>query len=324
MTGRARLIALGGAVLLLVLGALFVTVPWYRPGPLAKDTPFIVPDGSSLGSVSNKLEREGMIRSASSFRLRARLFGGGAPIKAGEFMLPKGASAGKVLEVIQGDDVLRRFVTVPEGMPSIMVYERLMAQPYLTGAIPVPSEGSILPDSYDFQRGESRLAVLTRMQKAMQRVLAEAWAKRQPGLVVKTPHEALTLASIVEKETGKPSERKMVAGLYSNRLRQGIILQADPTVIYPITKGKPLGRRILRSELQAINAYNTYTMAGLPAGPITNPGKASIEAVLHPAPTSALYMVADGSGGHAFADTLEQHYANVAKWYAIRHAKGEM
>jgi UPF0755 protein len=226
--------------------------------------------------------------------------------------------------VLQGDEVMRRFVTIPEGMPSIMVYDRLMAQPYLAGPIPVPAEGTILPDSYDFQRGESRAAVVARMQAAMQRVVQESWAKRAPGIVVRTPHEAVTLASIVEKETGKPSERQMVAGLYSNRIRQGIMLQADPTIIYPITRGKPLGRRIKQSEIQAVNTYNTYTMVGLPAGPITNPGRASIEAVLNPAKTDALYMVADGTGGHAFAATLQQHNDNVARWFAIRRAKGEM
>jgi UPF0755 protein len=157
----------------------------------------------------------------------------------------------------------------------------------------------------------------------MQRTLAELWAKKAPGSVVRTPLEALTLAAIVEKETGKPSERRTVAGLYSNRLRQGIMLQADPTIIYPITKGKPLGRRIRQSEIQAINEYNTYTMIGLPRGPITNPGRASIEAVLNPAATSALYMVADGTGGHLFADTLEQHNANVERWYTIRKERGD-
>jgi UPF0755 protein len=220
--------------------------------------------------------------------------------------------------------VLRRFVAVPEGMPSIMVHERLMAQPYLTGAIPVPAEGSILPDSYDFERDESRQAVLRRMQAAMNRTLKELWAKRAPDTAVKTPQEALSLAAIVEKETGKPSERRLVAGLYSNRLRQGIMLQADPTIIYPITAGKPLGRRIRQSEIQAINDYNTYAMVGLPKGPITNPGRASIEAVLHPARTDALYMVADGTGGHAFAATLEEHNRNVAKWFAVRRARGEL
>ena len=157
----------------------------------------------------------------------------------------------------------------------------------------------------------------------MQRTMAELWAKKAPGSVVKTPLEALTLAAIVEKETGKPSERRIVAGHYSNRLRQGIMLQADPTIIYPITKGKPLGRRIRQSEIQAVNDYNTYSMVGLPKGPITNPGRASIEAVLNPASTSALYMVADGTGGHLFADTLEQHNANVERWYTIRKERGD-
>ncbi|MEO5586404.1 MAG: endolytic transglycosylase MltG [Novosphingobium sp.] len=320
---RRGLLALLVAGLALATGA-FVAAPWYTAGSLPRDTAFTVPDGSSLASVAAKLEQEGAIGSARGFRLRARLFGGGAPIKAGEFMLPKGASAAQILRLLQGDDILRRFVTIPEGMPSIMVYDRLMAQPFLTGPVAVPPEGSVLPDSYDVQRGESRQAVLQRMQSAMQTALREAWAQRKPGIAVRTPQEALALAAIVEKETGKPSERQMVAGLYSNRLRQGIMLQADPTIIYPITKGKPLGRRIRQSEIQAVNGYNTYTMLGLPQGPITNPGRAAILAVLDPAKTDALYMVADGTGGHAFAATLEQHNANVAKWFAIRRAKGEM
>jgi UPF0755 protein len=297
---------------------------WYGGGPLKKDTAFIVPDGAGLATVADKLEKEGAIASASGFRLRARILGGSGPIHAGEFLLPKGASPSRILSILRGGEVIRRFVSVPEGMPAIMVYERLMAQPYLTGQIAVPAEGSVLPDSYDFARGESRQAVLSRMQAAMQRRLAQLWAKRAPGLVVKTPGEALTLASIVEKETGKPSERRLVAGLYSNRLKAGMLLQADPTIIYPITKGKPLGRRIRQSEIAAVNGYNTYAMVGLPKGPITNPGSASIAAVLNPAPTKALYMVADGTGGHAFADTLEQHNANVAKWFAIRRARGEL
>ncbi|MFM5885771.1 MAG: endolytic transglycosylase MltG [Novosphingobium sp.] len=309
---------------ILVLGALgWFFGGWYSAGPLAKDTAFIVPDKASLGSVAAKLESEGAITSASAFKLRARILSGGAPIKAGEFLLPKGASASKILRIIQGDEVLRRFVTVPEGMPSIMVFERLMAQPNLTGSIEVPAEGSILPDTYEVEKGESRQAVLLRMQTAMQRTLAELWAKRSDRTAVATPEAALALASIVEKETGKPSEREIVAGLYSNRLKQGIMLQADPTIIYPITKGKPLGRRIRQSEIQAVNDYNTYAMVGLPKGPITNPGRASIAAVLNPAKTDALYMVADGTGGHAFAATLEEHNANVEKWYTIRKERGD-
>ncbi|MEQ1542183.1 MAG: endolytic transglycosylase MltG [Novosphingobium sp.] len=296
---------------------------WYTSGPLAKDTSFIVPEKASLGSVAAKLETEGAIASASAFKLRARLLSGGAPIKAGEFLLPKGASPSRILSIIQGDEVLRRFVTVPEGMPSIMVYERLMAQPNLTGTIEVPPEGSVLPDTYEIEKGESRQAVLLRMQTAMQRTLTELWAKRGQGIAVSSPQEALTLAAIVEKETGKPAERTIVAGLYSNRLRQGIMLQADPTIIYPITKGKPLGRRIRQSEIQSVNDYNTYSMVGLPKGPITNPGRASIEAVLHPAETQALYMVADGTGGHVFSSTLEEHNANVEKWFTIRKERGD-
>ena len=322
MVTRSKLLAAVALVLLLAAGLWLRG--WYGAGPLDRDTAFVVPDGSTLTSVAGKLETEGAVASASSFLTRAKILGDGDPIKAGEFLLPRGASAANILDTLQHGKVIRRFVPVPEGMPSILVWERLMAQPLLTGGIPVPAEGSLLPDSYDFERGETRAKVVARMQAAMSKVLAEAWAKRAPNLVVKTPQEALTLASIVEKETGKPSERTMVAGLYSNRLRSGMLLQADPTIIYPITRGKPLGRRIKQSEIAAINDYNTYSMVGLPKGPITNPGKASILAVLHPAETDALYMVADGTGGHVFASTLEQHNANVAKWFALRRARGEL
>lgn len=311
------------AALLLFAAIGWLVAGWFTAGPLEQDKAFIVPDGASLAGVANKLEAEGVISNAEAFRVRARIFGAGAPIKAGEFMLPKGASPSRVLSIIQGDAVLRRFVTIPEGMPSIMVYERLMANSQLTGSIDVPAEGSVLPDTYEIDRGESRRAVLLRMQAAMQRTLAELWTKRSSDTVVATPGDALALAAIVEKETGKPSERRIVAGLYSNRLRQGIMLQADPTIIYPITKGKPLGRRIRQSEIQAVNDYNTYTMIGLPKGPITNPGRASIEAVLNPAQTDALYMVADGTGGHLFAKTLDEHNANVERWFTIRKARGD-
>lgn len=323
MPRRGRFLAALAALVLLAAGWVFFG-GWYAGGPLRQDKAFVVPEGARLAVVADKLQREGAITSAGGFRLRARLLARGASLKAGEFLLPKGASQSRIMAILAGNEVIRRFVTIPEGMPSIMVYERLMAQPYLTGRIAVPAEGSVLPDSYDIVIGESRQAVLDRMQAAMRQRLAELWAKRAPGLVVKTPQEALTLASIVEKETGKPSERWLVAGLYSNRLKQGMLLQADPTIIYPITKGKPLGRRIRQSEIAAVNGYNTYTMVGLPKGPITNPGSDSIAAVLHPAQTKALYMVADGTGGHAFAETLQQHNANVAKWFAIRRARGDM
>ncbi|NBW74816.1 MAG: endolytic transglycosylase MltG [Sphingomonadaceae bacterium] len=323
MLGRRGCWPLFAAGLLALAALGWLVAGWFTAGPLKQETAFIVPDGSSLSAVANKLEAEGVIGNADAFRFRARIFGAGAPVKAGEFMFPKGASASRILSIIQGDEVLRRFVTIPEGMPSIMVHERLMANSQLTGSIPVPPDGSILPDTYEIERGESRQAVLLRMQAAMQRTLAELWAKRSPATAVATPEAALSLAAIVEKETGKSSERRTVAGLYSNRLRQGIMLQADPTIIYPITKGKPLGRRIRQSEIQAVNDYNTYTMIGLPKGPITNPGRASIAAVLNPAQTDVLYMVADGTGGHLFARTLDEHNANVERWFAIRKARGD-
>jgi UPF0755 protein len=209
-------------------------------------------------------------------------------------------------------------------MPSIIVEEKLAGSPYLSGRTPEISEGSVLPDSYGFERGDSRAALVKQMQHAMTVTIAQLWPKRSPDCPLATPDQAVILASIVEKETGKPAERPLIAGVYCNRLRIGMKLDADPTVIYPVTKGKPLGRRILKSELHAENGYNTYTRPGLPEGPIANPGKASIEAVLHPAQTKALYFVADGAGGHLFADTLAEQNANVAKWYAIRRQRGQM
>ena len=265
-----------------------------------------------------------MIASADAFLLRAKILGGGDPVQAGEFQLEAGMSPAAMLTAFQSGDVIRRFVTIPEGTPSIIVHELLMAEDLLTGDIPVPEEGSVLPDTYDFERGEDRTAVLARMQVAMRNYLAEAWPKRKPGIAVDTVEEAVTLASIVEKETGVARERRMVAGLYSNRVKAGMLLQADPTIIYPITRGKPLGRRIRKSEIAAINDYNTYSMVGLPKGPITNPGRKSIAAVLDPAETDALYMVADGTGGHEFNETLAGHNAAVEKWFELRRQRGEM
>ena len=318
--------------LLLILAALAIlggvvaySTLWASAGPEKGPHSIIVEEGSSLGSVAGQLVKQGLVPgSARTYTMMARLFGSGDPIQAGEFEIPAGASGAKVLDILQHSQPVQRLVTIPEGMPSIMVWERLMREKLLTGNIPVPDEGSVLPNSYSFKRGETRAAVLKRMQDAMTKELDSLWAKRQPQSVVNDKREAVILASVVEKETGKPSERRMVAGVYSNRVRIGMKLDADPTVIYPITKGKPLGRRILRSELNADNGYNTYARAGLPAGPIANPGKESIAAVLNPAPTKALYFVADGTGGHVFADTLQQHNANVQKWYALRRARGEM
>jgi UPF0755 protein len=292
-------------------------------GGAPRDTVVVIPPGASIAKAGEILEKAGAT-SASGFRNRARLLGSDAPIKPGEYEVKKGMGAGDILRMMQEGRTVQRFVTVPEGMPSIMVWERLMAEPRLTGTVAVPAEGSVLPDTYAFTTGESRAAVVARMQAAMTKTFDALWAKRSPRTAAKDRNEAITLASIVEKETGVAAERRTVAGVYTNRLAIGMRLQADPTIIYPITKGKPLGRRILRSEIQAVNGYNTYAMAGLPKGPIANPGKASIAAVLDPEPNEYLYFVAKGDGGHVFARTLSEHNANVQKWYELRRDRGEM
>ncbi len=317
------LILVAAAVIVVLLAGNFL-YGWNASGPLENQRTIIIKSGSSLAMAAEAMESEGVIKSADAFLNRAKILGGSEPIKAGEFEIPAGASNALILDILQGGKSVQRLITVPEGTPSIIVYEKLMAEKLLKGDIPVPAEGSILPDSYSFERGEQRAAVLQRMQKAMGDTLAELWPKRTKASVVKTPEEAIILAAIVEKETALARERRTVAGVYGNRLRKNMMLQADPTIIYPITKGKPLGRRIRQSEIAQVNDYNTYAMVGLPKGPIANPGRASIEAVLNPANTQALYFVADGKGGHIFANTLKEHNANVEKWFAIRRARGEM
>jgi UPF0755 protein len=314
---------LAAALLLAVIASNFI-YGWTAAGPLERETSVVIKPGSSITSVAQKLEKSGVVKSASAFVNRAKVFGASSTIKAGEFVIPAKASNADILSILTSGKTVQRMVTIPEGMPSIMVYERIMANDRLSGSISIPAEGSVLPDSYAFDKNEPRADVLQRMQDAMTKTMAELWPERSADTAVKTPLEALTLASIVEKETALKSELRIVAGVYSNRLRTGMRLQADPTIIYPITKGKPLGRRILRSEITDVNDYNTYAMAGLPRGPIANPSRAAIAAVLNPQKTSALYFVADGKGGHVFADTLQEHNANVAKWYALRRQRGEM
>lgn len=316
--------AIIAAVALLVLIAGNFVYGWTAPGPLTREVTVVIKPGSSITLAAEQLEKGGVIKSADAFVNRAKIFGATSTIKAGEFVIPPKASNSDVLSILTGGKTVQRMVTIPEGWPSIMVHERLMANDRLTGNIPVPAEGSVLPDSYAFDKNESRAAVLKRMQDAMGKTIDELWPKRSKTTVAKTPQEAVTLASIVEKETALKSELRKVAGVYSNRLRQGMMLQADPTIIYPITKGKPLGRRIRQSEIADVNDYNTYAMVGLPKGPIANPSRAAIEAVLNPLETKALFFVADGKGGHVFADTLQEHNANVEKWYAIRRERGEM
>ena len=320
-----RRLILVAAVLGLVAGTAAFWRLWIAAGPAPGMHRITVDEGSTLASVARQLEAQGVIPgTARTYRGMAKIFGSSDPIQAGEFEIPAGTSGAKVLDIFQHGRPVVRLLTIPEGMPSILVQEKLAAIHDLKGPAPLPAEGSVLPNSYDWQKGESRAVVLKRMTDAMDRELATLWAERKGGCPVHSEQDAIVLASIVEKETGKPSERRMVAGVYCNRLRIGMKLDADPTVIYPITKGKPLGRRIRRSELNAITGYNTYREPGLPKRPIANPGRESIAAVLNPAPTKALYFVADGTGGHVFADTLAEHNANVARWYAIRRARGEM
>lgn len=320
---KRPLLVLVGTGLLAIVAATFLL--WWSGGSAKVET-VTVKEGSTLTSLCPDLDRRGLIPgNCATYRLLARLLGSRDGIQAGEFEIPAGTGGAKLLDILQHGTPVQRLVTIPEGMPSISVAEKLAAVRYLMGPVPPIAEGSVLPDSYSFERGEARSQVLQRMQAAMTRELGQLWAGRKPGTCpVSTPQEAITLASIVEKETGKPAERRAVAGVYCNRLKIGMKLDADPTVIYPVTRGKPLGRRILRSELNADTGYNTYRRAGLPVGPIANPGRASIAAVLDPEPNRFLYFVADGTGGHVFARTLDEHNANVRKWFAIRKARGEM
>jgi UPF0755 protein len=320
---RRLLLPSAAGLILAVLAVVYFL--WWGTGPKPGPHTIMVEEGSTVGSVARQLGKQGAIPgSARTYYVMARLLGSGDPIQAGEFAIPKGMGGAAILDLLQHGKPVQRLITVTEGMPSIIVEDKLRANPYLTGALPAIPEGSVLPDSYGYERGEKRAAVVGRMQSAMTKTLDFLWTKRSTDCPVATPDQAINLASIVEKETGKAAERPMIAGVYCNRLKIGMKLDADPTVIYPVTKGKPLGRRILRSELNADNGYNTYRRAGLPDGPIANPGKDSIAAVLHPAPTKALYFVADGTGGHVFADTLAEHNANVAKWYALRRQRGQM
>lgn len=311
------------SVLLILFGGALLIKPWFRGEAGSGSTEVVIPAGATLDAAAHRLEDKGVIASAGQFKLLARLFGKPGAIKAGVYRFPANASWAEDYQRMQRGLLVAARLTIPEGLPSVLVAERLAGLAALTGAVPEVREGSVLPDTYSFATGTSRASALKTMQAAMNTELAKLWAARSAETVVKSPEEAVILASIVEKETGKPDERALIAGVYSNRLRQGIKLDADPTTIYPITKGKPLGRRIRRSELDAVNGYNTYARAGLPVGPIANPGRDAIAAVLAPASTKALYFVADGSGGHVFADTLQQHNANVAKWFALRRARGE-
>ena len=310
----------------LVIAGLWAVWSYRGPGPATAEgqpATVMLRKGAGLNEIAASLERANVVRSGAIFIAAAQATGAARSLKAGEYEFPSKAPMSRVLDDIRAGRIVRHNVTIAEGITSEMVIDILNAQDALTGVAPTPPEGAILPETYDFQRGEDRAAVLQRMMDARDKLLATLWAKRQSGLPVSTPEEAVILASIVEKETGVAGERPQVASIFVNRLRKGMRLESDPTIIYGITKGRPLGRRILLSELRAATPYNTYAIDGLPPTPIANPGRASLAAVLDPPTTDYLFFVADGSGGHAFAATYEEHQRNVEKWRAWRARTGK-
>ena len=330
--GLAMAAASAAAVLALFFIGMLLYGLWAfnGPGPAAKqgeETVVILKKGSGLSQIANTLDEADAIHSATMFKIAAQLTGAASQLKAGEYAIPSGASAAEVLGKIRRGEVVRHFVTVPEGVTSAQVVRTLMANPVLVGTVEVPPEGSLLPETYDVQRGEQRAAVLQRMRTARDEALARLWAGRQQGLPFDTPEEAVILASIVEKETGVKSERRRVAAVFVNRLRKGMRLETDPTVIYGVSGGEPLvdaqGRRrgIRRSELAMRTPYNTYFISGLPPTPIANPGLEALAATLNPADTNELFFVADGTGGHVFAESFDEHLRNVARWRQVEAAR---
>lgn len=315
------LIVLGG-------GVLFMAQQFYTDGPAQAETVFVVERGSSLASIGERLQNEGLVSNGLIFRVGGWVMRKQADIKAGEFLLPAGSSMADILrEITEGTPIARR-VTVPEGWTSWQVAQEIGKDSHiLTGELAgVPAEGSILPGSYDYSRDDSRQSVLEQMQAKMAEQVAQVWASCRPdvcgdGGVLKSPGELVTLASIVERETGVATERGTVAAVFVNRLKKGMRLQSDPTIIYGITKGEgQLGRGLRKSEIEAKTPYNTYQVDGLPVGPIANPGIESLRAVADPEDVDYLYFVAAGpvpSDGHLFATTYKDHRANVAKYREI-------
>ncbi|MEQ7155334.1 endolytic transglycosylase MltG [Brevundimonas aurifodinae] len=318
----AALLAASATFSLFLIAALaWAWSVYYSPGPPARDgeaTVVTLPSGSGVSAIAARLKNAGVIRSVDMFRAAATLTGADRRLRAGEYEVPSRASLKTVIGLLTDGRVVRHFVTIPEGWSSAQAVDILNAEPVLTGTIDeIPEEGSLWAETYEVTRGETRQAVVARMQRAAEENLAELWAARSPDTVVRTPEEAVILASIVEKETGVGAERPRVAAVFSNRIRLGMRLESDPTIIYGITQGRPLGRGIRRSELERDTGYNTYLIDGLPPTPIANPGRQSLEAVLNPPRTDDLFFVADGTGGHAFARTYEEHLRNVARWRAI-------
>lgn len=310
--------ALWPAVVSAGLGvAIFVALIYLR-GPHDSERRVLLQRGSSLGAVAARLDDAGAIRHAVLFRLYVRLRGQAKALKAGEFDLPARANMADILSILVRGDVVLHPITIAEGLTSRQIVEQLDADTVLRGAVEIPAEGSLLPETYNVPRGMARAALVAQMAQAQKAVIDALWPKRQKNLPIKNKAQALILASIVERETGVASERALVAAVFINRLKKNMRLQSDPTIIYGLVGGKgALGRPIRRSEIRRKTPYNTYRINGLPPTPIANPGRASIAAVLNPADSKALYFVADGTGGHVFAETLAAHNANVRRWRQI-------
>jgi UPF0755 protein len=323
---RIGLSSVSGLLTFVLLGALATVgaLAWLMkearsPGPLAADKVVMITREDDAGSIADQLERAGVIDSAMWFNVLILLDGNRAALKRGEYAFKAGVSMNEIEDELIAHHVVRYKLTVPEGLTSEQVVDRLREDPVLIGEIrEIPREGALMPDTYYFERGDTRLSILSRMAKIQAKTVDEIWKSRSPDLPIKSPGEMVTLASIVEKETGKPEERPRVAGVFVNRLEKHMRLESDPTIVYGLAQGKgTLGRSITRADLNQSTPYNTYIIEGLPPGPICNPGKAALEAVAKPARGKDLYFVADGTGGHAFAETLDQHQKNVAHWRQI-------
>ena len=297
---------------------------FYGPGPLRAQANYVVPRNAGLETIANGLEREGIISNSSVFEYGVRLSSAGSALKAGEYGFAPGDSMRDVMDKIRSGDSILHSVTIPEGWTVKQVYDRLAAEPVLTGDLPpmVP-EGTLRTDTYRVQRGMTRAELVSKMQAAQTELVDEVWARRDKDIDVKDIGQFVTLASIVEKETGRADERSRVAAVFLNRLKKGMRLQSDPTIIYGIWggSGKPANEPIRQSHIKDDNPYNTYVIKGLPPGPIANPGRAALEAVASPSETKDIYFVADGTGGHIFAQTLDEHNANVKRYRAIERAQ---
>lgn len=296
-----------------------------EPGPLAADKVVYIPPRSDFLEIVSQLDREGVITNPTLMQLATVLEGKFGKLKPGEYAFKKNVSLREVIDEIASGRQVMHSLTIPEGLTSEQIVERLKEEPLLVGVLAeTPKEGALLPETYKYPRGFPRARLLAKMQEDQRKLLDSIWAKRSPDLPLRTPYELVTLASIVEKETGKVEERPRVASVFVNRLRKGMRLQSDPTIIYGLVGGKAtLGRPILRSEIDKWTPYNTYAIDGLPPGPIANPGRAALEAVARPAATRDLYFVADGTGGHVFSESLDQHSRNVQNWRKIEKEKND-